>query len=315
MTRAETVDPQVQALLDMMDQQGVPPTHSLSVEEARERLKALFETEDPTPVEGGVDDFEIEGPGGAIPIRAYDPGGEGPHPVLVFYHGGGWTLGDIEAYDEVCRALTNRAEVMVLSVDYRLAPEHEFPAAVADAYAALEWAAEYAGELGGDPDRLAVGGDSAGGNLSAAVTLLARDEDGPAIDHQLLIYPAVASPDLHEFDSVEQNAEGYFLERESVAWFYGKYAPDRLDRRNEYLAPLLAGDYEGLPPATVVTAGFDPLRDEGMAYADQLEADGVPVTHRNFDAMIHGFVSLREMVDRADEAVDFLADELAATWD
>jgi acetyl esterase len=259
-----------------------------------------------------VADFAIEGPDGPIPIRAYVPEGEGPFPVLVYYHGGGWVIGGLDEYENVTSAICDRGEVVVLSVDYRLAPEHPFPAQLADAYAALEWAAEFAADVSGDPDRLAVGGDSAGGNLAAAVSLLARDRGGPDISHQSLIYPAVASPVIHEFDSYTENAEGYFLERRSIDWFYEKWLPSELHARNEYAAPLLARDLSGLPSATVVTAGFDPLRDEGAAYADRLTEAGVAVHHEHYDDMIHGFASMTELIDAARVANGVVADELAA---
>jgi acetyl esterase len=233
--------------------------------------------------------------------------------VLLYFHGGGFVVGGLDTHDNVCQRLAAESGWTVVSVDYRLAPEHPFPAALEDACAALEWAAEHAGDVSGDPDRLAVGGDSAGGNLSAAVSLMARDRDGPDIAHQSLIYPAVASPAVHEFDSYEENAEGYFLERDSMDYFYDKYVQSPAHARNEYLAPLLARDLSDLPPATVVTAGFDPLHDEGAEYAERLEAAGVDVEHRNFERMIHGFAQMMEMVDGGEEAIDFLAAELAAS--
>ncbi|MFB6171387.1 MAG: alpha/beta hydrolase [Haloarculaceae archaeon] len=304
--------PQVRALLDMLDEQNTPPTYGVSPEAAREQYVALTEMMEPTEV-GDVQDFAIEGPDGAIPVRAYVPDGEGPFPVLVYYHGGGWVIGNLDTHDNVCTGLCARAEVVVLSVDYRLAPEHPFPAQLEDAYAAAEWATEFAGDIAGDPDRVAVGGDSAGGNLTAAVTLMANDRGGPDLAHQVLIYPAVASPAVHEFDSYEENAEGYFLERPSMEWFYGKWVQSEAHARNEYLAPLLARDLSGLPPATVVTAGFDPLRDEGAEYAERLTEAGVDVHHEHYEEMIHGFVQMMEMVDAGDEAVDVVAEELSAS--
>jgi acetyl esterase len=303
-------DPQIQQLLDVMDQQRAPPTYGVSVETARAQLEELFAMGDAEPV-GEVQEFEIPGPGGPLPVRMYAPEeGEEPLPVFVTFHGGGWVIGNLDTHDPVCRAIANAAECLVLSVDYRLAPEHPFPAAVEDAYAATEWAAAFALDLGGDPDRIAVGGDSSGGNLTAAVTLMTRDRDGPDLCHQSLIYPAVSSPPLHEFDSYEENAEGYFLERESAEWFYERYIQRETDARNEYAAPLLARDLSGLPPATVITAGFDPLRDEGFAYADRLDEAGVSVTHEHFEGMIHGFINLVDTVDRSREAIAVLADGL-----
>lgn len=303
--------PQAQVLVEMLEEQNTPPTFALSPAAARQQLEALAEMMEPTAV-GDIQDFAIEGPDTPIPIRAYVPDGEGEFPTLVFFHGGGWVIGGLDTHENICTALCSRAEVVVLSVDYRLAPEHPFPAAVEDAYAAVSWASEFAGEVSGDPARLAVGGDSAGGNLSAATTLMAQDRGGPELAHQLLIYPAVASPAIHDFDSYEENAEAYFLEQASMDWFYDKYCQSAAHERNEYLAPLLAQELSGLPSATVVTAELDPLRDEGARYAERLQEAGVEVRHELYDGMYHAFVSLPEMLDPADEAIDLLADELRA---
>ncbi len=307
------LDPQAAALLETVEAMGEPPTHALSVESARERLRGLFADASREEVDR-VEDVSIGGPAGAIPVRLYAPAGEG-HPLVVYLHGGGWTVGDLETYDPLCRALSNATGCAVLSVEYRLAPEHPFPAAVEDAYAAVEWATEFGGRINCDPERVAVAGDSAGGNLSAAVTLLARDRGGPALEHQALLYPAVAAPEIHEFESHEENAEGYLLEAESARWYYEKYLPDPLDRRNEYAAPLLARDLSGLPPATVVTAGFDPLRDEGEAYAVRLREAGVPVEHHSYGGMIHGFVSFLDQFDAAHDALGTVARELRRAFD
>lgn len=301
------LDPQVAALLETMETMGMPPTYALSVESARERLRELFASEG-EPVDR-VEDFSITGPEDSIPVRLYAPAGE-DHPLLVFYHGGGWVIGDIETYDALCRALSNAADYAVLSVGYRLAPEHPFPAALSEAYAALEWAAQYGDRINCDPNRIAVGGDSAGGNLAAAVALMSRDRDGPEIDHQLLIYPAVASPAVHDFPSYEENSDGYLLEAASVEWFLERYLPDKIDHRNAYAAPLLAREYANLPSATVLTAGFDPLRDEGREYAERLDRAGVAVEYHEYEGMIHGFVSLLDQVDAAREAVEMLGEEL-----
>lgn len=306
------LDPQVAALLETMETMGMPPTYALSVESARERLAELFQTEGESV--DRVEDFAIEGPAEPIPVRLYAPAGE-DHPLLVFYHGGGWVIGDIETYDAVCRAISNAADCAVLSVGYRLAPEHPFPAAVEDAYAALEWADEYGDRINCDPTRIAVGGDSAGGNLAAAVSLMSRDQGGPEIAHQLLVYPAVASPAVHDFPSYEENSDGYLLEGASVEWFVERYLPDPVDHRNAYAAPLLARDYSDLPSATVLTAGFDPLRDEGREYAKRLDAAGVAVGYHEYEGMIHGFVSLLDQLDAAREAVETLGDELQAAFE
>ncbi|MGQ5517124.1 alpha/beta hydrolase [Halococcus saccharolyticus] len=310
------LDPQVRQVLDLLDQQRAPPTYGASVETARDQFDELFSMLDPQPV-GDVQNLTIPGPKRPIPIRVYAPedGPDDAPGVFVTFHGGGWVLGDLDTHDPFCRAVTNAADCLVISVDYRRAPEHPFPAAVEDCYTAVEWAGEYAGDLGGDPERLAVGGDSAGGNLAAAVTLLARDRGGPDLCHQSLIYPAVNSVVGEEFDSYEENGAGYLLEHESMEWYDERYIQDDLDARNEYAAPLLARDLSGLPPATVITAGFDPLRDEGIAYVDRLEDAGVAVEHEHFPEMIHAFVSMLDVVDRAHDGIETVADGLRDAFD
>lgn len=302
---ADEPHPEVQALLEQIEQLPVPPTYGLSVESSRKRLEALAE-EQPVEDVAGREEYSIPGPTESIPIRAYVPPSEGPHPVLLYFHGGGWVQGGLDTHDNVCAALTNRAECLTLSVGYRLAPEHPFPAGLEDAFAAAQWAAEHATRLDADPDRIAVGGDSAGGNLAAATTLLARDHGGPEFVHQLLIYPAVASPAVHVFDSYRDYATGYLLETETMDWFYDRYFDSSVHVRNEYAAPLLVDDLSGLPPATVVTAGFDPLRDEGTEYADRLAGAAVSVEHRHYPEMIHGFVSFPALISRAGEALEDL---------
>ena len=305
--------PQTEALLETLGAGITPPTFTLSVAEGREMLDELFIDPDPEPV-GEVVETAIQGPAEPIPLRIYAPEAEGPHPVLVFFHGGGWVRGSLEGYDGLCRRLANRSDALVVSVDYRRAPEDPFPAGFEDCYAATEWAAEYAADLGGDPDRIAVGGDSAGGNLTAAVTLAARDRDGPDLDHQLLIYPAVNSPLVRHFDSYEENESGYLLELDSVEWYLEQYVDDA-DHGNQYAFPLRARDLSGLPPATVVTAGFDPIRDEGIAYAERLTEDGVDVEHMHYESQIHAFVSLYEHLDDGVEAIDQVGEQLRAAFE
>ena len=305
------LDPQAAAVLEAVDSVPVPPTYELSVESARERLADFFGRQTAAPV-AAVEEFSIPGSEDPIDVRLYLPDRADPS-LVVFYHGGGWVLGGLDSYDPLCRALANAAEAAVLSVDYRLAPEHPFPAGFEDAYAAAVWATKNAARLNCDPDRVAVAGDSAGGNLAAAVTLAARDRNGPDLDAQALVYPAVAAPGIHTFESHVENAEGYFLERDSIGWFYERYLGATADRRNAYAAPLLARDLSGLPPATVITAGFDPLRDEGAAYADRLAEAGVDVRHDSFPGMIHGFVSMLDDIDRAGDGVAAVADGLAET--
>jgi acetyl esterase len=295
----------------MIDDQPVPPTYAVSVEAARDQLEAMAAMRGDGEDVATVENFEIQGPDGALPVRLYQPDGDGPHPVLVYFHGGGFVLGSLETHDALCRSITNAADCAVLSVDYRLAPEDPFPAAVEDARAAVSWVAEHGEHIDADTDRIAVGGDSAGANLSAATTLAVQDQDGPDLAHQVLIYPAVSSPVVdEEFDSYEENAEGYFLETESMEWFVDQYVQDEIHLRNEYFAPLLAADLSDVPPATILTAEFDPLRDEGAAYADRLEADGVEVTHEHYEDMIHGFATMIGVVDAAEDAVERIAADL-----
>ncbi|WP_435194573.1 alpha/beta hydrolase [Natronomonas sp. EA1] len=304
------LDPQAEALLQFLADLGAPPSYTLSPASKRDRLETFFGGKEVEEVPR-TDEFTIPGPAGELPVRLYGPQGEAP--ITVFYHGGGWTAGSLDTHDNVCRVIANRAECIVLSVDYRLAPEHPFPAAVNDAYAALEWADEHGAHVKGN-GQLAVAGDSAGGNLAAAISLMARDRDGPDIDHQGLIYPAVASPRVHEFESYEENAEGYLLERASCEDYYACYVQDEVHARNAYLAPLLARDLSGLPDASVITAEFDPLRDEGRAYADRLADAGVDVTFEKFDGMIHGFVSMTDELDRAEDGLAVIADGLRESF-
>jgi acetyl esterase len=307
------LDPQVQAVLEGMDAENVPPFQALSTEHARALITELFVRENEAevlPDSVSMQDMSIEGPESSIPIRIYRPDGDGPFPGLVYVHGGGWVVGGLDEYDDVCAKLAAQAGRVVVSVDYRLAPEHPFPAAVEDAYAALQWTADHTDLLNVQSDRIAMAGDSAGGNLTAATALMTRDRGGPPIERQVLIYPAVNPLDLHQYESYEENGEGYFLEYGSMEWFYDRYVQHVTDQRNAYAFPILADDLSDLPPATVVTAGFDPLRDEGIEYAERLEDAGVPVDHEHYERMIHGFVSLSEEVDTGQAAIESLAEHL-----
>lgn len=310
---SEEPHPQAQIVLELLEDQPLPPIHATSVAEARQQAESLAAMRDGDPV-GDVQEFEIDGPEEPLPVRLYYPESEGPYPVLVYFHGGGFVIGSLDTHDALARRLTDATDCAVLSVDYRLAPEHPFPAAVEDAHAAVEWVAEYGETVDLDPDQIAVGGDSAGGNLAAATTLTVQDRGGPALAHQVLLYPAVSTPVVESFESYAENAEGYFLERATMEWFLDKYVQREADLRNEYFAPLLARDLSGVPPATVVTAGFDPLRDEGDAYADRLDAADVSVDHRTYEGMIHGFASMIGVIDAADDVVDVAATNLSAAF-
>lgn len=308
--RAADLDPQTAAFLDGIDASITPPASTLSVENARQLLDELFTVSDPAPV-GGVRNFEISGPDGPVPVRIYSPEGDPPHPALVFFHGGGWLRGSIDGYDGLCRLLCAESECTVVSVGYRLSPEHPFPAGFEDCYAATEWVVDNAEDLLVDPAHVAVGGDSGGGNLAAAVALASRDRDGPELAHQLLIYPAVNAPEIQWFDSYDANGEGYLLEMPGVQYYYDQYLDSAAHLGNDYAFPLRARDLSDLPSATVLTAGFDPLRDEGEAYVRRLEDAGVATDHRHYEGQIHAFVSLFEHIDAGREAIDDLAAHLA----
>jgi acetyl esterase len=242
-----------------------------------------------------------------MPVRLYTPPGRGPFPVLVYFHGGGWVIGNIAAYDPTCRALTNAAGCVVVSVEYRLAPEHKFPAAPEDCYAALQWVATNAAAINGEPARLAIGGDSAGGNLTAVVAQMARDRGGPPLVYQVLVYPVTDYN--YNTASYRENADGYLLTRDAMGWFWNHYLRSQADGSNPLASPLRAPNLRGLPPALVLTAEFDPLRDEGEAYAARLQETGVPVTLKRYDGMIHGFFSLGTVLDQGKQA---MADAAAA---
>jgi acetyl esterase len=241
---------------------------------------------------------------GGVPLRLYRPPSAGVKPVLVYFHGGGWTIGDLETHDVLCRQLANASGCALLSVDYRLGPEHRFPAAADDALAATRWARREAAALGIDAARIAVGGDSAGGNLAAVVAIALRDA-GEAAAFQLLIYPATDMRALAP--SHTANAQGYLLTADSVAYFRAQYIPDEAAWADWRASPLLAPDLSRLPPALVLTAGFDPLRDEGRQYADALSAAGNRVQYVCFERQIHGFVPMGRVLDEANTAVDLCA--------
>jgi len=298
------LDPQVEAFLHQMEQQGTPPVHTLTALQARETRNPVFiKLGGPPESVADVKDLDIPGPAGQIPIRIYTPQGTGPFPVLVFFHGGGFVICNLDTHDSICRSLANGASCIVVSVDYRLAPEHKFPAAVDDAYAATQWVAFNADRIKGDPDRIAVGGDSAGGNLSAVVSLLARDKGGPSLIYQLLLYP-VTNLSSFDTDSHRQHGEGYILTSDGMEYYRDHYVEHEEELQNPYVSPLLAQEMTGLPPALVITAQFDVLTDEAEAYANRLKEAGVQVKYICFDGMIHAFFSLPTVIDQARDAMD-----------
>jgi acetyl esterase len=302
------LDPMVKMMLEQMAAMGLPKFSDLSAPDAR----ALYTSTrvPPTEIEAvkDVKDFHIPGHATEIPVRMYTPEGEQPLPLLMYYHGGGYVLGDLESHDAVCRSLANQAGCIVVSVDYRLAPENKFPAAVEDCYAATKWVAENAEKLGGDANRLAIGGDSAGGNLAAVVAQMARDLNAPKIIFQLLIYPVTDSVEVQP--SRITNGEGYFLTKELMDWFEAQYADETTDRRDPKYSPIYAESLANLPPALVITAEFDPLVDEGEIYAKKLQEAGTPVTLTRYDGMIHGFYSMAAMLPQGKQAISESANAL-----
>jgi len=289
--------PLAQAYLEQRAAAGEKPFETLTVAAAREQSLRLSKLLGPSEAVVRVEDRLLPGPSGHIPIRIYTPAGPGPFPVLVYYHGGGWVMGSIETADGTCRALTNAVPCLVVSVDYRLAPEHKFPAAVEDAYAAAAWIAAEAGSLNGQAGRLAVGGVSAGGNLATVVARQARDRGTPHILYQLLTVPVTN----FDFDtpSYQKNASGYGLTRAMMEWFWAHYLPAAADGQHPDASPLRAPDLRGLPPAFVMTTEYDPLRDEGEAYVQRLRAAGVPVTHTCYAGMVHVFPGPKATMDMA----------------
>ncbi len=291
------LDPEAKALLDWIANL-YPPVHITPVEEARRNFRERTRLTDGAPVQAArIEDRTIRTPQGDIPIRVYTPEGNEAFPALIYFHGGGWVIGDLDTHQNLCCDFAYRGRSVVVAVDYRLAPEHKFPRAVEDCYAATQWVAAHANELRIDPRRTAVGGDSAGGNLAAAVCLMARDRGEPRLGFQLLVYPVMD----HNFDtaSYHEYASGFSLTREAMKYYWDQYLSAKEDGQNPYASPLRAGDLRGVPPALVVIAEYDPLRDEGRAYAQRLREAGVPVTLRHCETMLHGFLTMTDRIDAA----------------
>jgi acetyl esterase len=300
------LDPQARTVLDAMAELGLPEIGTIPAPELRVAMAAR-------PVPPGaaiarVEDRTIQGPAGEIPVRIYTPDGQAPFPVLVWFHGGGWVVGSVAGSDHTARELAKTAGCVVVSVDYRLAPEHKFPAAPVDCDAAYEWVVRNASTFGGDPRRVAVGGDSSGGNLSAVVCLRAKERGGPGPVFQLLVYPAVDCD--FERASFRENAEGYFLTTAATRWFWDQYLNGAQDMAHPHAAPMRATDLSGLPPALIITAEFDPIRDEGEAYGERLRQAGVPVVVTRYDGMIHGFFGMFPMIDKGKQAVQQASEAL-----
>jgi acetyl esterase len=299
------LDPAARAVLDILTAPGVPPLDELPVALAREAYEQLAGFAGEPDAVGQVEDVSADG----VPVRVYRPAGDGPHPVLLWIHGGGWVLGSAAGYDAVARALCVRARCVVVNVDYRLAPEHPFPAAVEDVVTVAKWATREVASFGGDRDRLAVAGDSAGGTLSA---VLANELPG-TFRLQALIYPGTDLTGSQP--SIVENGEGYLLTSKAMTWFGQHYLAGQ-DPRHPQASPLFADDavLAAAPPAVVLTAEFDPLRDEGEAYVARLRAAGVEVEHRRYDGMMHGFYPMRAMIPAAGEALDQVAVALTRAW-
>jgi acetyl esterase len=302
MTTTMPLHPQAQTLCDLVNAMGGAAASDDQLEAARDGHAMLTSAGSGEPqAVAHVEDRTVPGPHGGIPVRIYRPRDEVDLPVLVWLHGGGWTIGSVDVYDPITRAIANAAGCIIVSVDYRLAPEHPFPAPLDDCWAAVQWAGSHAADFGGDPARVAIGGDSAGGNLSAVCALLARDAGGPTLALQLLVYPTTDARCGAE--SQTTNGQGYLLERAQLDWFYDCYLRNGGDRADWRVSPLLAPSLEAVAPALVITAEYDPLRDEGEAYAKRLADAGVPVEVTRYDGMIHAFFGLTMTFDDAHDAL------------
>lgn len=301
------IDPQAQAAEDAWDALGIPPLETLPPAEARARFEALPALEGP-PV-GRIEDRMAPGPGGDVPVRVYWPEGEGPRPAFMYFHGGGWLVGSVANQDGTVRHLVRESGCVGISVEYRMAPEHRFPTAAEDCYTATKWAADNAASLGIRPGRLAVLGVSSGGNLAAAVALMARDRAAPDLALQTLVVPVLA----RDFTTASylEKADGPGLTRRRMQWYWDLYLRDESDAANPYAAPAAAESLAGLPPALVLTAEYDVLRDEGRRYAERLQEAGVPTTHLDYAGMTHLFFNRWNAIDRAREAIALVGAELA----
>lgn len=296
------VTPIVKSLLEAMAAADGPSISDLPPVQGREMYRLMHQDLEKVDLHD-VSDRNA----GGVPIRIYRPDTGDARPCLVFFHGGGWVIGDLDTHDAPCRLLAKESGCVVIAVDYRLAPEHPFPIPLDDCYRAFCWIHQNAQQLGLDPNKLAVGGDSAGGNMAAVICLRARDESGPPIQHQLLIYPVTNA--TMDTESYRDNGEGYMLTQATMSWFLDHYLAEQ-DRQDPFVSPLLAPDLERLPPATVFTAEFDPLRDEGNAYAKRLELAGVRTLIKQFDGQVHGFFTMTDVMPEALEAVTLAAHEL-----
>ncbi|HEY4076187.1 MAG TPA: alpha/beta hydrolase [Rhizomicrobium sp.] len=309
------LDPMVKAFLDKAAALPRPKVWDVPLPMMRQSFAGMMQITGPKDVPvGRVDNFNIPGPGGDIRARSYAPvAASGPLPVLIYFHGGGFVSGSLESHDGLCRLFAAEGGFKVIAVDYRLAPEYSYPAPVDDAWAAVQWIEANATSLGVDAGRVAVGGDSAGGTLAAVVTQMAKEKGGAKIAFQLLMFPNTQiggeTASMHEF------AVGYFLERRAIEYFYGLYAPSGVDRNAPGVSPLKAKDFSGLPPAYVMLGGYDPLHDEGLAYAEKLRAAGVKVTIADYAGLVHCFIYLQTVLPQAHDAVAKAAKAVRAALD
>ena len=310
------LDPDAQRVLDLIKAAGRPPFDTLSPDEARAFFAAGRTVMQPEPPDvAQVQDLEAPGPNGPVKLRAYRALGTDASavlPVLIYYHGGGWVLGDLESHDQACRALANAAGCCVIAVDYRLAPEVKFPGAISDSAAATRWILNHAADLGIDAARAAVGGDSAGGNIAAVMALMARDGYLPPVAFQLLIYPVTDMGMGH--DSYQRITEGYPLVASTMKWFIGHYLPVPADAADWRASPLRAPSLAGVAPALVLTCSHDPLCDEGAEYARRLDREGVPVTHLHYNDQMHGFLTMGKLIRASQSLIDALAVALRRGW-
>ena len=302
------LDPQAQKVVDALAALNLKPFRDSSPAEARESMRSRTAALGPFEEVPAVADPRVPVTGGEITVRVYKPAGMGPHPVLVFYHGGGWVIGDLYTHDGICRSIVNAAGCAVASVDYRLAPEFKYPVPVEDSYAGLLWVVANATRLGLDSARIAVGGDSAGGNLAAVMALLARDRRGPRLLLQILVYPVTN----HDFGtaSYRENGTGFVLTTDDMRWFWRHYLSREEQGREMTASPIRAKSLADLPPALVITAGCDPLRDEGDAYAARLRDAGVAVTLTPYPGMFHGFLRMTRILDQSRVLLDEIAGAL-----
>lgn len=317
MKKMATPEPQMKAVLDELAALKGKPIEKLTAKEARKQpgptdaVKKLLTKKGRSTAPEDVEKVEnkvIPGPAGKIPVRIYTPSTEENLPVIVYFHGGGWVIANIDAYDASCRALANNTNAIVVSVGYRQAPEHKFPAAPEDAFAATQWVMKNAGTMNGDPNKVAVAGESAGGNLATVVSLMSREKKGKMPVHQLLVYPVTD----HNFNkpSYIENANAKPLNKAMMPWFWNNYLKSPTEATNQYAVPLKAKSLKGLPPTTIIAAEIDPLRSEGQEYANRLKQAGVPVTYKLYTGVAHEFFGMGAVVDKAKDAISFASAEL-----